>query len=175
MGLLAEQMRQSQPNEIGGSMRLRAHRTLKFAFAMAVATTLSACATSPVMQPFSTDGCSLFPDRSLLSRADWCSCCVVHDLAYWRGGTADERLKADQEFKSCVLAASGRQELADLMFAGVRAGGGPYFFTPYRWGYGWSFGRLYRPLSERDEAQAASLRAKYIASNPALSCTKDAT
>ena len=129
----------------------------------------SAQAMQP-MQPFATDGCSLFPDRSLISKADWCSCCVAHDLAYWRGGTALERLRADQDLKACVLAASGSAELADLMFAGVQMGGGPYFFTPYRWGYGWPMGRLYRPLSADEDAQASSLRAKYTATHPILAC-----
>jgi hypothetical protein len=97
----------------------------------------------------------------------------VHDLAYWRGGTADERVKADQELRSCVAAASGNQKLANLMFGGVRAGGGPYFLTPYRWGYGWSFGRGHQALSEPEEAQASSLRARYVAGNPVLACTND--
>jgi len=131
---------------------------------------LSACASAQVVQPFATDGCSLFPDRSLIDKSDWCSCCLAHDLAYWRGGTADERLKADQDLKSCVFAASGDSKLADLMLAGVRAGGGPYFFTPYRWGYGWPFGRLYEPLSAAEDAQVSSLRELYLSSNPALAC-----
>lgn len=148
---------------------LLAHR-VHVAMAILLLALLSACASTKVMLPFSTDGCSLFPDRSLVSKSDWCNCCVAHDIAYWRGGTAEERLKADQGLKSCVFAASGSAELADLMFAGVRTGGGPYFFTPYRWGYGWSFGRLYQPLSATEEAQASSLLTKYIATNPALVC-----
>ena len=137
---------------------------------MAVAALVASCATTGVMQPFATDGCSLFPDRSPVGKADWCSCCLVHDLAYWRGGTADERLRADQELQRCVLAASGDAGLADLMYLGVRAGGSPYFFTPYRWGYGWSFGRTYAPLSPAEEAQATALQAKYMQSHPALVC-----
>ncbi len=142
----------------------------RVALAVWMAALLSACATTQVMQPFTTDGCSLFPDRSLFGKSDWCSCCLVHDLAYWRGGTADERLKADEDFKRCVLAASNCAELADFMFAGVRIGGGPYFFTPFRWGYGWPFGRFYAPLSKLEEEQARSLREKYLLTNPGLSC-----
>ncbi|HEU5182168.1 MAG TPA: hypothetical protein VFW45_15395 [Candidatus Polarisedimenticolia bacterium] len=130
----------------------------------------SACASVPVMKPFSTDACSMFPDRSPLGKADWCRCCLAHDLAYWRGGTADERLKADLGLKRCVLSATGSGKLADLIFAGVRTGGGPYFFTPYRWGYGWSFGRMYKPLSAAEEAQASSQREDYLATNPRLVC-----
>ena len=58
---------------------------------------LASCAsltTQPV--PFTTDGCSLFPDRALVGRADWCDCCLAHDLAYWRGGTEEQRLTADR-------------------------------------------------------------------------------
>ncbi len=140
------------------------------ALAVVVLALLSACASNPVMKPFSTDGCSLFPDRSLVGKADWCTCCLAHDLAYWRGGTSDERLEADKALKSCVLSATGSVELADLMFAGVRTGGGPYYFTKYRWGYGWSFGRMYKPLSADEEAQAASQRKAYLATNPDLVC-----
>ncbi|HEY6096041.1 MAG TPA: hypothetical protein VIU93_13915 [Gallionellaceae bacterium] len=141
--------------------------------AVALSLLLSACATTRTMQPFSTDGCSMFPDRSLLSKTDWCSCCVAHDLAYWRGGTAEERLQADLALRDCVLAASRSRTLADLMYAGVRTGGGPYYLTPYRWGYGWRFGRLYQPLTAAEAEQASSMRAGYLAGNPALVCPKE--
>lgn len=127
-------------------------------------------ATAHAIQPFSTDGCSLFPDHALIGKADWCSCCLVHDLAYWRGGTADQRLAADEALKSCVLSATGNAELADLVFAGVRLGGGPYYFTPYRWGYGWPYGRQYAPLTREETADADMLQSRYVESNPTLSC-----
>lgn len=149
-----------------------ATRLLHAAFAGALPIFLSACASTQGLQPFSTDGCSLFPDRSLVSTSDWCGCCLAHDLAYWRGGTAEERLQADQDLKNCVLATAGSPELADFMFAGVRTGGGPYFLTPYRWGYGWPWGRPYGPLSPSEEAQASTLGAQYVSTNPALVCTK---
>jgi hypothetical protein len=122
------------------------------------------------LQPFTTDGCSRFPDRAPGGHADWCHCCVVHDLAYWRGGTEDERLKADQALKMCVEKASGSKVLADIMYAGVRAGGGPQFATPYRWGYGWPVGRPYKQLSPQEDALAAKLAKEYLASNPQLIC-----
>jgi len=124
------------------------------------------------LSPFSTDGCSMFPDRSPLSRVDWCDCCVLHDLAYWRGGTWDERLMADKELRACVLRVSGDAALADLMFAGVRAGGGPYLPTSYRWAYGWPFGRGYAPLSPAEQETASSLEAQYLATHPPRSCTR---
>jgi hypothetical protein len=139
---------------------------------------LAACVSAPPapptlsIQPFSTDGCSLFPDRALVGKADWCHCCLEHDLAYWRGGTVDQRLKADQQLQACVLHASGNPALADLMLAGVRSGGGPYFFTTYRWAYGWPFGRNYEALSVDEQAAVALLEQQYLATNPAHACTK---
>lgn len=143
---------------------------LKRIFYMAALLLLLSPACSPALQPFSTDGCSLFPDRSLIGKADWCRCCVAHDLAYWRGGTAEQRLKADQELQQCVAKATGDKKLAELMFLGVRTGGGPYFFTPYRWGYGWPYGRRYEPLSSAEEAEADRLRDAFLSANPNLSC-----
>jgi hypothetical protein len=122
------------------------------------------------LQPFTTDGCSRFPDRAPVGQADWCSCCVAHDLAYWRGGTAEARLKADEELKACVQKATNNEALAEAMFAGVRAGGGPYYPTPYRWGYGWASGRSYGPLTPDEEALASKLGTEYLARNPTLAC-----
>ena len=142
-----------------------------------MALVLSACASpsastsTGTLRAFSTDGCSLFPDRSLISKSDWCGCCVAHDLAYWRGGTAEERLTADHALKVCVQRASNNNTLAELMFAGVRAGGGPHFYTPYRWGYGWPFGRPYGALTPEEEALASALEREYRAKNPLLQCT----
>jgi len=132
----------------------------------------SACAAEGQLRPFSTDGCSLFPDRSLISKADWCQCCVAHDLAYWRGGTSQARLSADKALSTCVLRVTANKALADLMYAGVRTGGGPHFYTPYRWGYGWPFGRPYRELTPEEEAKASALEREYRATNPSLACTK---
>lgn len=133
------------------------------------AAVLSACSASDTLQPFSTDGCSLFPDRAPIGRADWCHCCVVHDLAYWRGGTSEARLHADRELKACVHKASGSEMLADVMFVGVRVGGGPYLPTPYRWGYGWPFGRPYKQLTSSEEATAGIVEQDCLAKNPSLS------
>lgn len=119
---------------------------------------------------FATDGCSRFPDHSLISNDDWCDCCVVHDLAYWRGGTAEERLAADEALRVCVEQRTRNRSLADLMFAGVRAGGGPYFYTSYRWGYGWKYGRNYKPLTPAEQKLADVRKAEYLENNPGLSC-----
>lgn len=129
-------------------------------------------AAAEPLQPFTTDGCSLFPDRAPDGSSDWCHCCLAHDLDYWKGGTSAERLEADRAFKACVLRASGDKALARLMFAGVRTGGGPETGAPFRWGYGWPRGRQYTPLSAAERAEAARLELEYRERNPALQCPR---
>ena len=124
------------------------------------------------IQPFSTDGCSMFPDHSLISDQDWCHCCVVHDIAYWRGGTSAERELADRRLRDCVANTTNNHLLAELMYAGVRTGGGAYYFTDYRWGYGWKYGRGYQALSASEQAMVATEQATYLSRNPFLLCNK---
>lgn len=107
----------------------------------------SGCADE--LSPFTSDGCSAFPDGTLQTRTLWLSCCTAHDLAYWQGGNYSERLQADQELRSCV-ATTGQPEIAKLMLAGVRVGGTPYLPTTFRWGYGWSYSRGYKSLTEEE-------------------------
>lgn len=134
-----------------------------------------AASATETLQPFTTDGCSRFPDRAPDGRSDWCHCCVVHDLAYWRGGSSRARRNADLALKSCVSKASGSKALAETMFLGVRAAGGPSFPTPYRWGYGWPLGRPYRPLTAQELALAGTLERAYRAKNPLLACPSEAS
>lgn len=122
------------------------------------------------LKAFTTDGCSRFPDRSRITGKDWCDCCLHHDLAYWRGGTEAERLKADQELRRCVLKHTDEPGLAEGMYLGVRAGGGPQHRTNYRWGYGWPHGRGYKALTAIETAEADKLQADYTATNPGLVC-----
>ena len=104
------------------------------------------------LKPFTTDGCSVFPDGSIQQQSLWVNCCIRHDLAYWKGGTNQQRLAADESLASCV-AEVGEPEIAKLMLAGVRVGGSPYFPTFYRWGYGWSYPRGYQALSDSEKQQ----------------------
>jgi len=101
---------------------------------------------------FTSDGCSSFPNGTPANQTLWLDCCVRHDLAYWQGGTYEERLDADLALEQCV-AKAGEPEIAKLMLQGVRAGGNPYLLTPYRWGYGWPFGRGYQALIDEERAQ----------------------
>ncbi len=123
---------------------------------------LTACGTDGKLSPFTSDGCSLFPDGSTITRDDWCSCCFDHDLAYWRGGTAVERETADRNLQQCVQRKTGDEVLAKLMYEGVRIGGSPYFYNWYRWGYGWSFERKYQALTMREKALAEELEKRYF-------------
>lgn len=144
--------------------------------ALLAAWLLASCAsltTQPV--PFTTDGCSLFPDRALVGSADWCDCCLAHDLAYWRGGTEAQRLDADRELRACVARKTGNHALAETMFVGVRAGGGPQLRTPFRWGYAWPYGRGYRALTEAESAALQTLEDDYRVRNPQLQCQPAAT
>lgn len=129
-------------------------------------------AGSPDLADFSSDGCSLFPDRSLISEADWCACCLEHDIAYWQGGTAEERLLADRALRDCVLEKTGNAELAELMYTGVRFGGGPLFPTWYRWGYGWEYGRGYEPLNDEEKALVEEKLAAWYADSADSPCSQ---
>jgi hypothetical protein len=41
----------------------------------------------------------------------------------------------------------------------VRIGGSPYLNTPFRWGYGWPFGRGYKALTAAEMEQVKRLQA----------------
>jgi hypothetical protein len=126
---------------------------------------LAGCASTSNLRPFATDGCSLFPDRSARTGKDWGACCVTHDRAYWRGGGKVDRRVADKELRMCVLAKTDSKGLSSLMYRGVRIGGMPYLPTPFRWGYGWGYGRFYRKLDDQEKAAADQLQAQYDASH----------
>lgn len=113
---------------------------------------LSAPARADELKPFTSDGCSSFPDGTPSQQDLWLQCCTAHDRAYWKGGTHAQRLEADLELRSCV-AQVDEPEIAAVMLIGVRVGGSPVFPTRFRWGYGWSWPRWYGPLSEEELQQ----------------------
>ena len=130
----------------------------------------TACSTESELKAFESDGCSLFPDSSLISESDWCSCCFEHDLQYWRGGTREEREASDRELQRCVLEKTGNAALSRLMYQGVQAGGSPYFYSWYRWGYGWNFERKYQSLTPDEHDVADDLLKQYYAENGESVC-----
>lgn len=111
---------------------------------------ISCTLSAEELQPFTTDGCSVFPDGTYNQQSLWLNCCIRHDLAYWKGGTYQQRLRADESLEECV-SSIGKPDIARLMLAGVRVGGSPYYPTFFRWGYGWPYLRGYRELSETEK------------------------
>ena len=136
---------------------------------------LTGCATAPTgratVAPFISDGCSLFPDGTPAHPELWCDCCLRHDVAYWQGGSDDDRLAADRALRACVEARTDDPALARLVYVGVRAGGSSVFPTGFRWGYGWPFGRSNQPLTPQERAQVEEQLQAYLAGNPDLRCT----
>jgi hypothetical protein len=114
---------------------------------------LSTTAMADELAPFTTDGCSSYPDGTYEHKRLWKACCVAHDYAYWQGGTRDQRRVADAGLRSCI-ANLGKKSTAALMHFGVRIGGAPYFPTKFRWGYGWEYYRGYGELSPEELKQA---------------------
>jgi len=130
------------------------------------------CATASDINQFASDGCSLFPDGTLKDRTLWCDCCFKHDITYWRGGSEEERKRADKALRACVLERTGDKAFAEMTYDGVRVGGSPVFPTWYRWGYGWEYGRGYKPLTEEEQNQVASMLDTYRKSHPSGYCRK---
>jgi len=108
------------------------------------------------LKPFTSDGCSAFPDGTLKQEELWLSCCKKHDFDYWKGGTYQQRLQSDIQLKHCVTNV-GEPEIAVLMLSGVRVGGTPYLPTSFRWGYGWSYPKMYGELTLDELAQVKKL------------------
>ncbi|KGJ94449.1 hypothetical protein [Colwellia psychrerythraea] len=125
---------------------------------------LSASILAETIKPFSSDGCSAFPDGTYQQKELWLSCCTAHDYAYWQGGTYEERLIADEQLQQCV-ANVGEPKIANLMLTGVRIGGSPYLPTPFRWGYGWSYPRPYKPLTPEEKRQITQLETNLVEIN----------
>jgi hypothetical protein len=124
---------------------------MRFAFII-ITLIISASVNADNIKPFTSDGCSSFPNGTFKQAELWLFCCTAHDYAYWQGGTYKERLVADKELRRCV-ASVGEPQIAKLMLAGVRVGGSPYFPTSFRWGYGWPYPRWYKALTEEEKAK----------------------
>ncbi len=140
--------------------------SIPVASVLAAALAVSSCASVHTLHDFRTDGCSFFPEGDAEAPARWSDCCVSHDMAYWQGGTADERRSADGSLRDCVLARTGRQDLANRMYRGVRFSGAPLLPTTFRWGYGWGYGRGYEALVPEERRQAEEQLAAYRRAHP---------
>ena len=118
--------------------------------------TYSSISYSNTLKPFTSDGCSAFPDGTYSQNTLWLSCCEKHDVDYWQGGSYEQRLASDLHLKMCV-ADVGEPTIAALMLAGVRIGGTPYLPTSFRWGYGWSYPKFYGELTVKEHQQVTKL------------------
>lgn len=142
----------------------------RIAWLVAFSALFAACSQDTDLKAFKSDGCSLFPDSSLITEQDWCSCCFEHDLAYWQGGTREQREVADTRLKECVFEKTRNSALANLMYEGVRFGGSPYFLNWYRWGYGWSYDRKYQALTTEELESANAMIEDYYGSAREPAC-----
>ncbi len=130
-----------------------------FRILMLITLLLVSCFTqADTIKPFTSDGCSAFPDGTFEQESLWLKCCQRHDFDYWQGGTYQQRLASDNRLEMCVSQV-GEPTIAALMLAGVRVGGTPYLPTSFRWGYGWSYPRLYGVLSAEELNQVTRLSA----------------
>lgn len=114
-------------------------------------------AAADTLKPFATDGCSMWIDGPPGSPNLWRHCCVAHDLAYWIGGSEAQRKQADETMKLCIRQAQ-QPMIASHTYNSVRMGGGPYWPSSYRWGYGWHYlngiwPRGYKTPSPSEQAQ----------------------
>ena len=144
-------------------MRIEAPLAFVFLFGLAICVGCQTAEDSNAIQlaDFKSDGCSLFIDGTFKNPELWKGCCVEHDVAYWQGGTAEEREAADLKFRECILEKTGDKALARVMYEAVRAGGSPHFPTWYRWGYGWPKGRGYKALTDEEKVLAERKLATY--------------
>jgi len=154
-------MRQASLHPLAGFFRkriCRLHTIVMLTLCLAQFIPFNANASE--LKPFTSDGCSLFPDGTPEDSVLWLQCCIAHDKSYWRGGTYQQRVQADFALKNCV-AQVGEPAVAQLMLAGVRVGGTPFLPTRFRWGYGWDYPRGYKALSDDEQKLANALEAQF--------------
>ena len=73
----------------------------------------------------------------------WAACCFEHDIAYWCGGSREQRKAADRDLRDCVARSGESSAFANFVRLTVTIGGAPWLPFPWRWGYGWKPGRGY--------------------------------
>lgn len=95
---------------------------------------------------FTTDGCSGYMTKLWKfftgKVPPWNDCCKEHDIPYHKGGTKEERIKADKGLRKCVKN-KGYKVIAWGMEKAVRMGGHPLLPTSWRWGYGYKYPKQY--------------------------------
>jgi hypothetical protein len=112
---------------------------------------VAGCTTPIKIDPFTNAGCAFFPTSAFGTETAVSRCCLEHDIAYWQGGTQDERWAADEAFRACLISCTGNERLAEMMVDAVRMGGTPHFPSWYGWGYGWNPARGYTQLTAEEQ------------------------
>lgn len=88
--------------------------------------------------PFYHDGCTAFPDW--LPGHNFYEACLNHDIAYWLGGTEEERTAANVQLATAVRTIGPLGPfLAPIMYTAVQYGGNSWISHQLgsEWGYGW--------------------------------------
>ena len=117
---------------------------------------ITACATrhDQTLRPFRSNGCTMSPDFNFRA------CCVTHDYAYWKGGTKEERYKADDNLRSCIN--DKRKNLGTIYFAMTRLVGSSHLPTSFLWGFGWHQNRPLNPLTADELNYVKEFSLKYL-------------
>lgn len=87
---------------------------------------------------FYHDGCTAFPDH--LPGHNFYDACLNHDIAYWLGGTEEERKRANTQLIADIRTTGPLGPvLAPIMYVAVQYGGNNWFSHQIgsEWGYGW--------------------------------------
>ena len=75
-----------------------------------------------------TDACTMFPNK--IDGIDLTDICIEHDMAYWAGGTEEQRMVADVKMRKAV--SEKNQFLGELMYCLARIAGNPKFPFPQK-------------------------------------------
>ncbi len=105
-----------------------------------------------VLTPFESDACSVIKEGPKENPKLLQECCVEHDFSYWIGGSEEERKKADLGLLECAKTKTNAV-WARMIYLGVRMGGSPHSSKTYRWGYGWTQLRGYKPFTDHEKRQ----------------------
>lgn len=107
----------------------------------------SAFSSSRIVKNFCTDGCTSVNDLD----PEFIHCCVSHDLAYYKGGTIQEKDKADASLRVCIQQSTSGFDLFSSSFGVATTDFGGEGETG--WGYGWGSTRpskYHNTLSEEE-------------------------
>jgi hypothetical protein len=103
--------------------------------------------TDRAATPFKSNGCSGFRE------AKFFSCCFVHDLAFWSGGTWSDRRQADLVLRRCIVDISNGY-IANFSYFLVRLAVVPGAIVNDGWGRAWQGSKRKRFAALTDAQKA---------------------